>query len=373
MTSKLSFDQVDWHNTIFMMVVCLLAVVGAPAYIIFFGLDWFQLGMFLFYVVATGMSITLGYHRLFSHLSFKASWPVRLFTLIFGACAFENSALKWVSDHRLHHKHTDHDEDPYDIRKGFIWAHIGWILFRQDPTPPMDNVTDLRKDKLVMWQYRWDKVIALVAGLLVPSILGYLWQGSWVGALGGFLISGVLRIFVVQQSTFFINSLCHTVGRRPYCSNSSARDSFLMSLFTFGEGYHNYHHEFQHDYRNGVKPWNFDPTKWAIWTLEKLGLAKDLRRVPRSKIILAEMHAARNSAEKELQRIEQLPDCDWKEKAIKSLKNLIERIQGIYEEFIAEMGKRKSELSRRCMHNWSRKTRQMLDELADIRFQFSAT
>jgi len=369
MTLKLSFERVNWVNTIFMLVICLTAIIGAPIYVYHYGVDLFQIGMFLFYVIATGMSITLGYHRLFSHLSFKASWPVRLFTLVFGACAFENSALKWVSDHRTHHKHTDDDDDPYDIRKGFMWAHIGWILLKTEPAPPLNNVNDLMRDRMVMWQNRFDKVIAVVVGLLLPALLGYLWNGA-VGALGGFLIAGVLRVFVVQQCTFFINSLCHTIGRRPYSTECSARDSFIMSLFTFGEGYHNYHHEFQHDYRNGVKPWNFDPTKWAIWTLEKLGLAKDLRRVPRSKIVLAELNAARESAEKELARIESLPDTDWKERAIRAIKSLLERLHSIHQEFVTEVLSRKVELSRKCMLEWSRKARMTLDELAEIRFQF---
>ncbi len=369
MTLKFSFERVNWVNTIFMLVICLTALIGTPFYVHHYGLDSFQIGMFLFYVMATGMSITLGYHRLFSHLSFKAAWPVRFFTLVFGACAFENSALKWVSDHRTHHKHTDDDEDPYDISKGFMWAHIGWILFKTEPAQPLENVNDLKKDKMIMWQNRFDKLIAVVVGLIFPAILGYIWNGT-VGALGGFLIAGVFRVFVVQQCTFFINSLCHTIGRRPYSTECSARDSFIMSLFTFGEGYHNYHHEFQHDYRNGVKPWNFDPTKWAIWTLSKLGLAKDLRRVPRSKIVLAELNAARQSAEKELERMQSLPDTDWKERAINAIKNLLEKLHNIHEEFVREVISRQVELSRSCMLNWNRKTREMLDELADIRFRF---
>lgn len=369
MNSKISFDKVDWVNTAFLLGICLIAITAAPIYMWHFGFDLFQIGMFVFYVLATGMSITLGYHRLFSHMAFKAAWPVKLFTLIFGACAFENSALKWVSDHRLHHKHTDQDDDPYDIRKGFMWAHIGWILFRHEMPAPLDNVNDLRKDKLVMWQYRWDKKIALGVGLILPAILGFLWKGG-EGALGGFLIAGVLRIFVVQQCTFFINSLCHTIGTRPYGTQTTARDSFIMSILTFGEGYHNYHHEFQHDYRNGVKPWNFDPTKWAIWVLSKLGLASDLRRVPRRKIVLSEMTAAKVSAETELKRVEQLPDGDWKEGAISELNALIERIHITYEELKAEINNMKADLSRNCTANWNRKTRQMLDELANIQFQF---
>jgi stearoyl-CoA desaturase (delta-9 desaturase) len=220
-------------------------------------------------------------------MTFRAKLPVRLFTLIFGAAAFENSVLMWASEHRRHHKHVDHDEDPYDITKGFFHAHIGWLLFKLWPQPPFDNVADLRKDPLVMWQHQHVHVIAVLVSFVLPTLLGFAWNG-WSGALGGFLIGGVAKIVALQHGTFLINSACHTMGRQPYSTRCSARDSFLMALFTFGEGYHNYHHEFQHDYRNGVKPWQWDPTKWLIWILSKFGLAGNLRRVPRETIQVAE-------------------------------------------------------------------------------------
>jgi len=250
-----------------------------PLYLWYFGIDWFHFGLFGVMLAVTGFSVTLGYHRLFSHITFRAVFPVRLFTLIFGAGAFENSVLMWASEHRRHHKHVDHDEDPYDISKGFFHAHIGWLLFKIQPQPPFDNVNDLKKDPLVMWQHRHIHVIAVLVSLGLPTLLGALWDG-WIGALGGFLIGGVAKVVVLQHGTFLINSACHTIGRQPYSTRCSARDSFLLALFTFGEGYHNYHHEFQHDYRNGVKPWEWDPTKWLIWILSKLGLATGLRRVP---------------------------------------------------------------------------------------------
>jgi stearoyl-CoA desaturase (Delta-9 desaturase) len=218
-------------------------------------------------------------------MTFRARLPVRLFVLIFGAGAFENSALMWASEHRRHHKHVDHDEDPYDITKGFFHAHIGWLLFKLFPQPPFDNVADLKKDPLVMWQHRYVHLIAVLMSFVLPTLLGAWWDG-WVGALGGFLIGGVTKIVVLQHCTFFINSACHTIGRQPYSTRCSARDSFIMALFTFGEGYHNYHHEFQHDYRNGVQPWQWDPTKWLIWSLSKLGLLSDLRRVPKKTVCL---------------------------------------------------------------------------------------
>ncbi len=281
------FERVNWITSSFLMGTLALTLAAVPCYLWHFGLDRFQVSLFFVMLAATGFSISLGYHRLYSHITFQGSWPVRFFTLIFGAAAFENSALMWTSEHRRHHKHVDHDDDPYSISKGFFYAHIGWLIFKLHADSPYDNVPDLLKDKLVRWQHRYVQVIAVIVSFVVPAVAGALWNG-WRGALGAFLIAGVARIVVLQHCTFLINSACHVFGTQPYSAKCSARDSWFLALFTFGEGYHNYHHEFQHDYRNGVKPWNIDPTKWIIWTLFKLGLTKNLRRVPIEKIRLAQ-------------------------------------------------------------------------------------
>jgi stearoyl-CoA desaturase (delta-9 desaturase) len=288
MKFRIPFHRVNWITSSFLMGTLLLSLTATPAYIWHYGLNWFQASLFCVMFAFTGFSITLGYHRHFSHLAFKAHWSIRLFTLIFGAGAFENSALMWSSEHRRHHKHVDHEEDPYDISKGFFYAHIGWLMFKIDPQPPFDNVPDLDRDPLVRFQHRYIHLLAVLVGFAFPAALGWLYQGA-VGALGGFLIGGVARVVFLQHCTFCINSACHTLGSRPYSSRCSARDSWIMALVTFGEGYHNYHHEFQHDYRNGVKPWQFDPTKWIIWTLNKVGLATNLRQVPAQTIFLAEL------------------------------------------------------------------------------------
>jgi stearoyl-CoA desaturase (delta-9 desaturase) len=141
-----------------------------------------------------------------------------------------------------------------------------------------------------------------LVGFAFPALVGWFWGGA-PGALGAFLVAGVARVVVLQHCTFFINSACHTIGSRPYSSRCSARDSWIMALFTFGEGYHNYHHEFQHDYRNGVKAWQFDPTKWTIWTLSKLGLVRNLRRAPMERIILAELHETQRNIDLQLATI----------------------------------------------------------------------
>jgi stearoyl-CoA desaturase (delta-9 desaturase) len=281
------FERINRTTSSFLIGTLALTLTAVPLYLWFFGLDRFQVSLFFVMLLAIGFSITVGYHRLFSHITFQASWPVRLFTLIFGAAAFENSALMWASEHRRHHKHVDHDDDPYSISKGFFYAHIGWLIFKLKADQPYNNVPDLMKDKLVRWQHRYVQVIAVVVSFVLPAVVGALWNG-WRGALGAFLIAGVARIVVLQHCTFLINSACHVFGTQPYSTRCSARDSWLMALLTMGEGYHNYHHEFQHDYRNGVKPWNFDPTKWIIWTLSKPGLTRNLRRVPVEKIRLAQ-------------------------------------------------------------------------------------
>ncbi len=368
--TRIPWDRVNWTTSIFLAVINTLALTAVPLYLWHFGLDWFQFLLFFFFYIATGLSITLGYHRLFSHLSFKAKKPVKLATLIFGACAFENSALDWCSDHRKHHKHVDHDDDPYDISRGFVWAHIGWLLFKLAPEQPMDNVNDLKRDPLVMWQQRWCIPMAFIVGFGVPMALGFLWNG-WVGALGAFLLAGVFRVFAVQHSTFFINSLCHTVGRRPYSTRCSARDSALMALFTFGEGYHNYHHEFQHDYRNGVKRSNFDPTKWTIWTLEKLGLVSDLRRVPDEKILLAEMKETRRLAEVQLPEPETLAALIGRRRQ-ELILELNERLASNYDA-LEKAIEAKIEVSRQAISEWRRETRQFAALLSDVGRQLPAS
>jgi len=291
MFSRIPFEKVNWLISSFLIGTLFLAVTAVPVYLWFFGLDTFQAVLFFVMFFACGFSITIGYHRLFSHRTFEAHWIVRLFTLVFGAAAFENSVLLWACEHRSHHKHVDDDNDPYCISKGLFHAHIGWLLFKLDPPPPFDNVADLKKDPLVMWQHHHIHWIGAAVSFVLPAISGFLW-GGWVSALGAFLIAGVARVVILQHCTFCINSLCHYLGTRPYSSKCSARDSWLMALVTFGEGYHNYHHEFQHDYRNGVKPWQFDPTKWIIWSLSRLGLAGKLRRVATEKIVLCELNEA---------------------------------------------------------------------------------
>src|ERR1700740_2384981 len=299
MFSRFPFSRVNWLVSSFLISTLFLSLTAVPVYLYFCGIDWFQVALFFFMLFACGFSITLGYHRLFSHLAFRAHWLVRLFTVVFGAGAFESSGLWGASEHCEQHKHGDHDEDPYSISKGLFHAHIGWLMFKLKPETNLENVADLKKDPLLVWQHRYIHLIAFATAFVFPSAIALAW-GGWKAALGAFLIAGVLRVVVLQHSTFCINSLCHYIGAQPYSSKCSARDSWLMAIVTMGEGDHNFHDKFQRDYRNGVKPWQIDPTKWIIWILSKIGLAKQLRTVPPVKIILSELAEAQRTLEKRL-------------------------------------------------------------------------
>jgi len=289
---------INWLNLIFLVGTFLAALVTTPWYLITHGLGWPEVLTFFFIWLFVGLSVTAGYHRLFAHKTYQAAWPVRLFLLIFGAGALENSVLNWAADHRVHHSHVDEERDPYNIQKGFWWAHIGWIFFENEaPNPSV--VRDLRDDKLVVWQDKYYAAIGIGVAFGLPLIVGLL-TGHVLGCL---IIGGILRVVVSHHGTFFINSLCHMVGRQPYSTEHSARDSPIMAVLAFGEGYHNYHHSFPFDYRNGVKVWQFDPAKWMIWTCARLGLARDLRRAPEAAVLKAKIEVQFESAKERLQRV----------------------------------------------------------------------
>lgn len=290
--------RINWISTVFLLGTLLIALVGTPWYIVTHGLGWPEVLTFVGIWLAVGMSITAGYHRLFAHKTYQAAWPVRLFYLVFGAGALENSVLAWAGDHRVHHSHVDEERDPYNITKGFWWAHIGWIFF-DTKTSNRSVVRDLTEDRLVLWQDRWYIPLGLGVAFGIPLLVGLL-TGEVLGCL---LIGGVLRVVVSHHSTFFINSLCHMIGRQPYSREHSARDSGIMAVLAFGEGYHNYHHSFPFDYRNGVKVWQFDPAKWAIYLLSKVGLVRDLRRAPEAAVLKAKVELQFEAARERIENV----------------------------------------------------------------------
>lgn len=239
------------------------------------GIQWMWAGIFLY---LNGLAITGGYHRLWAHKAYQAHPWLRVWLAAWGAGALQNSILVWASDHRRHHRHVDDNEkDPYSAGRGIWFSHMGWML-RDYPTNQEDfsNAQDLQRDPVVMWQHRNYIVLTTVMNLGLPLLLG-LALGDVIGTL---LLVGLLRLVVNHHVTFLINSLAHVWGTRPYTESNSARDNPVLAFLTYGEGYHNYHHIFQNDYRNGIRWYHWDPTKWMIALCARLGLARELVRIP---------------------------------------------------------------------------------------------
>jgi stearoyl-CoA desaturase (delta-9 desaturase) len=225
--------------------------------------------------VACGLGITAGYHRLFAHRTYNPVAPVRWALLAFGAATFQNSALSWSADHRAHHADTDGEGDPHAVTRGAWFAHLGWLFRRREASADVTRLTDLGAVTSIRLQHRFYVVIAVAVGLVLPTAIAAQWGDPW----GGLLVAGFLRTAVMLQATFCVNSLAHLIGKRRYDARSSARDSVITALITFGEGYHSFHHRFPFDYRNGPRWWQYDPGKWLIWTLGRLHLADRLRTV----------------------------------------------------------------------------------------------
>lgn len=275
----------DWRNIVLLGVVHVVALGGLALYLPFHGLTVGAAVIGVTLTSATIFSISAGYHRLFSHRSYEASPLLRFLLLAIGAGAFQNSALAWAVDHRRHHAKTDTASDPYSAGRGFWHAHIGWVLRRADPDVEPLPVRDLERDPLVRWQKRHYALIGVASGVALPVALGLLVGDVW----GGFVLGGAVRLLVVYHATFSINSFAHMLGTQPYSGDNSARDSFVTALISMGEGYHNYHHSFPSDYRNGVRPYQFDPTKWVLAVLAVVRLAVNLRRAPEWAVLHARL------------------------------------------------------------------------------------
>ena len=283
--------KINWLNSIFLFATPIFALVGIILHWIYFSPPGIlELIVFVGLYFACGLSITVGYHRLFSHRSHNAKWPLVLFYSIFGAGSFQNSIIEWCSDHRRHHKMTDSEDDPYSASRGFWYSHIGWILLEEENfTNDFSNVKDLQESKIIMWQHRNVFLIGALSGLILPAIIG-LTIGGISGAVGCFVWAGLARVVFVHHGTFLINSAAHIWGKQPYSEENSSRDSFWLAFLTFGEGYHNFHHTFQAAYRNGHKWYHMDPSKWWIQSFKYLGLNTDLKSTPKHSIEIAKVN-----------------------------------------------------------------------------------
>lgn len=316
----------NWPAVFMFVITTVPAATVFPWYAWTVGFDAFEWTWFFVLCALNGISITAGYHRFWAHRTYEASRPLQIFLMLFGAMALQNSILVWASMHRVHHRHVDDvDHDPYSAKRGLWFSHMGWML-RSYPSGKLDlsNARDLEANPIVMFQHRYYLWIAVGMNFGVALLLGW-WHGDVWGSL---LLPGLVRLVVSHHCTFFINSLAHYWGRRPYTTANTARDNPVLALLTYGEGYHNFHHLFQWDYRNGMRWWQYDPTKWLIALSAGLGLASSLKRVPEFQIRKALLD---RQFERARERVEKCADPG----RLAALQSLLEQELAHYRETLA--------------------------------------
>jgi stearoyl-CoA desaturase (Delta-9 desaturase) len=267
------------------VTVPLLAVVAAIPLLWGWGLDWHAVVIALVFYWVSGLGVTVGYHRYFTHGSFKATTGLRVALAIAGSLAIEGPVITWVSDHRRHHKFSDKEGDPHSpwrygddlkaLTKGLVYAHVGW-LFDPNKTSQEKFSPDLLADQRIRRVDRWFPALVGVS-LLLPALIGGLWGLSWQGAVTAFFWASLVRIALLHHVTWSINSICHTFGSEEFEVRDKSRNVAWLAILSFGESWHNLHHADPTCARHGALKGQLDPSARAIWAMEKLGWAYDVR------------------------------------------------------------------------------------------------
>ncbi|EAA25869.1 acyl-CoA desaturase [Rickettsia sibirica] len=255
------------------------------------------------------ITVGIGLHRLWSHNAYKINKYAEFVLIMLSAGTLQGPALSWASNHYKHHRYTDQDQDPHTPLKfdnkflGFMWSHIGWMLVGSGSYKSIDRITWAKhgKNNLLKWQLKYYWQIAAFMNIVVPLFIGYLVGGTMQSAYAGFLFMGLGR-FLQQQATFCVNSLCHFAGSKKYYKGT-AGDIWWMALFLLGENWHNYHHAFPSDYRNGAKWYHFDVHKWIIFLMSKIGLASELERTTKVRIQAKMQETLSYLSEKQKQKL----------------------------------------------------------------------
>jgi stearoyl-CoA desaturase (delta-9 desaturase) len=249
------------------------------------GLTWLDVGLAIFFFYFSGLGVTIGFHRHFTHGSFKAKRPMRTFLAIAGSMAVQGPPIIWVADHRRHHAFSDREGDPHSpwlfgtsplaVARGFLHAHMTWF-FDRDETNHRRFIPDLLADRAIVRISRTFGVWVAVS-LLLPAALGALLSWSWEGAITGFFWGGLVRLALSNHVTWSINSICHMVGERPFRSRDRSRNFWPLAILSMGESWHNLHHADPTCARHGVLRGQIDISARLIWVFERLGWAYDVR------------------------------------------------------------------------------------------------
>ncbi|RZS40796.1 stearoyl-CoA desaturase (delta-9 desaturase) [Herbihabitans rhizosphaerae] len=274
------------HIAVYLFIlVPFAALIAAVPLMWGWGLGWVDIGLAVFFFYFAGLGVTIGYHRLFTHGSFKANRPLKILLAVAGSAAVQGPPITWVADHRRHHAFSDREGDPHSpwlfgtspwaLTRGFWHAHMGWV-FDKNMTNKQRFAPDLFQDKDIV---RVNKLFPLITALslVLPGILGGLITWSWAGALSAFFWAGLVRISVLHHVTWSTNSICHMVGERPFKSRDKAANFWPLAILSFGESWHNLHHADPTCARHGVKRGQIDTSARLIWIFEKFGWATDVR------------------------------------------------------------------------------------------------
>jgi stearoyl-CoA desaturase (Delta-9 desaturase) len=267
------------------IAVPFLALLAAIPVAWGWGLGWRDVVIAVVMYAVAGHGVTVGFHRYFTHGSFKANRPLRIALVLAGSLAIEGPVVRWVADHRKHHKFSDKQGDPHSpwrygesvpaLMKGLLYAHIGW-LFDVEQTPQRQFAPDLLRDRDIVRISRAFPWLVVVS-LALPPIVGGLWSWSWQGAVSAFFWGSLVRVGLLHHSTWSINSICHAVGERPFNSRDRSGNVWWLAVLSNGESWHNLHHADPTSARHGALRGQIDSSARLIWIFEKLGWARDVR------------------------------------------------------------------------------------------------
>jgi stearoyl-CoA desaturase (delta-9 desaturase) len=267
------------------VIIPFLAFIAAVPVAWGWGMGWTDVVLFVVFYYLSGLGVTIGYHRLFTHKSFKANRPLRIALAVAGSMAIEGPVIRWVADHRRHHAYSDREGDPHSpwrfgdtvpaLMKGFWYAHLGWMFDlehtnREKYAPDLMNDPDIRKIETLF-------PALLLVSVLAPPLLGGLITMSWAGALSAFFWASLVRIFLLHHVTWSINSVCHMIGARPFAARDKSANFWPLAILSFGESWHNMHHADPTAARHGVLRGQLDTSARIIWIFEKLGWVRDVR------------------------------------------------------------------------------------------------
>jgi stearoyl-CoA desaturase (delta-9 desaturase) len=263
------------------VIVPLLATAFAIHLLWQRAVSWRDLALLLVLYSLIGFGVTIGFHRMLTHRSFRPHPIVKGALLVLGSMAVEGPALDWAATHIKHHAQADREGDPHSPVEGFWHAHLGWTLRGTGALAnPKVYCRHLLQDPIVVFVSRTFLVWAALS-LVIPFAIGGA-LGGWAGAWTGLLWGGLVRMFLTHHVTWSVNSVCHTFGKRPFETVDRSRNEWVVGLLAFGEGWHNNHHAFPRSAFHGLRWWQFDLSGYLIWTLERLGLVREVYRIPPS-------------------------------------------------------------------------------------------